>query len=121
MVIKERLRVLAELQSSYLEELVARGIDQSICEQLLLEWSRHAFGMTLRSMPEPRDAFDLDQLLGPPIDLDAPEPGAQPASPPLGRASGDPSSVPPGEPWLQLVQDVDLDDDDAAEDHRRAA
>jgi hypothetical protein len=114
MVVKDRLRVLAELQASYWEELLARGFDQSIAEQLMLEWSRHAYGMTFRALPEPTQ---LDDLLG-----HAPD-GAQPPAPPS-SGSGDPSSVPPGEPWLQLVQDLDLedlDDDGGSSREDRAA
>ncbi len=99
MVIKERLRLLAELQSTYWDELLERGFDQSVAEQLMLEWSRHAYGMTFRAMPEPDTGESLDELL-----LDTPgglEAAAQP------RGIGDPSSVPPGEPWLQLVDDLD--------------
>ena len=104
MVVKDRLRVLAELQATYWEELLARGFDQSIAEQLMLEWSRHAYGMTFRALPEPTM---LDDLLGH---------GADSAPTPPRNSANDPSSVPPGEPWLQLVQDVDLDDldDDAS-------
>jgi hypothetical protein len=106
MVVKERLRVLAELQATYWEELLARGFDQSIAEQLMMDWSRHAYGMTFRAMPEPNLDAQLDELLGT-------------AAPSL----GDPSSVPPGEPWLQLVQDVETEDDggDAASSDERAA
>lgn len=116
LVVKERLRVLAELQATYWEELLARGFDQGIAEQLMLEWSRHAYQMTFRAMPEPNLDSELDELLGPPSA--APAVGAQPAGP-----VGDPSSVPPGEPWLQLVEDVDaeLDADQAADDDQRAA
>lgn len=97
MVLKDRLRVLAELQSTYWEELLARGFDQGIAEQLLVEWSRNAYGMTFRALPEPQLEQDLDDLLGP----------AQPAGP--AAAGDDPTSVPPGEPWLQLVDDVDAE------------
>lgn len=112
MVVKDRLRVLAELQASYWEELLARGFDQSIAEQLMLEWSRHAYGMTFRALPEPTQ---LDDLLGHVAD------GAQPLAP-SSREPSDPSRVPPGEPWLQLVQDADLDDldDDASREDRAA-
>jgi hypothetical protein len=107
MVVKDRLRVLAELQATYWEELLARGFEQGIAEQLMLEWSRHAYGMTFRSMPDPGLDAELDELLAP----SSPAAGAQPDRP----ASNDPSSVPPGEPWLQLVQEFELDDvqDDA--------
>ena len=110
MVIKDRLRVLAELQATYWEELHARGFDSSIAEQLMMEWSRHAYGMTFRALPEPTLDSQLSDLLTEPLD------GAQPAAPP--RQGSDPSRVPPGEPWLQLVQDVDLEDleDDSADD-----
>lgn len=104
MVVKERLRVLAELQATYWEELLARGFEQSTAEQLMLEWSRHAYGMTFRALPEPRFDESLDALLGNSTD---PGHGAQPPRP---SGGGDPSSVPPGEPWLQLVQDVELDE-----------
>lgn len=109
MVIKDRLRVLAELQAAYWEELLARGFDASIAEQLMMEWSRHAYGMTFRSMPDPALDTQLSDLLTKPLD------GAQP---PAASSSSDPSRVPPGEPWLQLVQDVDLEDieDDSADD-----
>lgn len=124
MVVKDRLKVLAELQAAYWEELLARGFDQSIAEQLMMEWSRHAYGMTFRAMPEPSLDSELDELLGTgPVrdDAHAPEPGAQPPKP--FRSSSDPSSVPPGEPWLQLVQDADLDDDapDSDSGDQRAA
>jgi hypothetical protein len=113
MVVKERLKVLAELQSTYWEELLARGFDQGVAEQLMMEWSRHAYGMTFRAMPEPSLDSELDELLGAapaaPSVSDTPPDGAQPPRPP--RSLGDPSSVPPGEPWLQLVQDTESDDD----------
>ncbi len=109
MVIKDRLKVLAELQSTYWEELLARGFDASVAEQLMVEWSRHAFGMTFRALPEPVVHDDLDELLGRAGSIGR---TALPAS------GGDPSSVPPGEPWLQLVEDLDAapDDDSSAED-----
>lgn len=111
MVIKERLRVLAELQASYWEELLARGFDQSIAEQLMLEWSRNAYGMTMRSLPEPAIDEELFRLLGPA------QPDGAPRPPQGDRPIGDPSRVPPGEPWLQLVQDVDgIDEDDVERD-----
>lgn len=114
MVVKDRLRVLAELQAAYWEELLARGFDQSIAEQLMLEWSRHAYGMTFRAMPEPSLDSALGDLLGEP---GAPSTGAQPEPP---RPGSDPSRVPPGEPWLQLVQDVDLGDVEDDADDRAA-
>lgn len=104
MVVKDRLKVLAELQATYWEELLARGFDQSIAEQLMLDWSRHAYGMTFRSMPEPSVDAGLDELLGSAVQ------GAQ--SDPPAQCGSDPSRVPPGEPWLQLVQDCDLDEED---------
>lgn len=110
MVVKERLRVLAELQATYWEELLARGFDHGIAEQLMMDWSRHAYGMTFRALPEPSIDTELDRLL---------------ASTDQGTTDmGDPSRVPPGEPWLQLVQDADVDDDsgtDAASPEDRAA
>ena len=113
MVVKDRLRVLAELQATYWEELIARGFESSVAEQLMLEWSRHAYGMTFRALPEPSVDSELDELLR---GVPSPPDGAQPPRP-EGSSSGDPSRVPPGEPWLQLVQDVDFDDDadDAAD------
>lgn len=113
MVVKDRLRVLAELQASYWEELLARGFEHGIAEQLMLEWSRHAYGMTFRALPEPHLDSQLDDLLSPGL-------GAQPAGPE--RSGSDPSRVPPGEPWLQLVQDVDFEDieDDGSADDRAA-
>lgn len=107
MVVKDRLKVLAELQATYWDELLARGFDQSIAEQLMLDWSRHAYGMTFRSMPDPSVDAGLDELLG------VPGPGAHP---PESLSGSDPSRVPPGEPWLQLVQDSDLDDEDDADE-----
>ncbi|MCW2924682.1 MAG: hypothetical protein JWM98_2086 [Thermoleophilia bacterium] len=118
MVVKDRLRMLAELQATYWEDLLARGFDGNFAEQLVLDWSRHAYGMTLRSMPEPSLDAGLDDLLG--RDLPEPAAGAQPEAP---RADSDPSRVPPGEPWLQLVQDLDLPSDAAegdVDDHRAA-
>jgi hypothetical protein len=103
MVVKDRLRVLAELQATYWDELLSRGFEQGIAEQLMLEWSRHAYGMTFRAVSEPGFDSELDDLLGP-------VEGAQPSRPAPSR-DGDPSSVPPGEPWLQLVQDEDLAND----------
>jgi hypothetical protein len=113
MVIKERLRVFADIQASYWEALTERGFDGNIAEQLMLDWSRHAYGMTMRSLPDPSSVeVTLDDLLGAP-GADGPADGAQPAGPTSSNV-GDPSSVPPGEPWLQLVEDVDLDDEDDA-------
>ncbi len=118
MVVKERLKVLAELQATYWDELLVRGFDQSIAEQLMMEWSRHAYGMTFRAINEPSLDSELDELLG--DTADDPPHGAQPPAPP--RSMGDPSSVPPGEPWLQLVQDVEAsDDEDADAGDQRAA
>lgn len=111
MVVKDRLRLLAELQATYWDELLARGFDQSVAEQLMLEWSRHAYGMTFRALPEPSLDSQLDDLLG---HSHAPPLGAQPPAPP--RSGSDPSRVPPGEPWLQLVQDLDLEDLDDESD-----
>lgn len=102
MVVKERLRVLAELQATYWDALLSRGFDQAIAEQLMVDWSRHAYGMTFRAIAEPSIDAGLDDLLG------APGVGAQPPEP--NSKLGDPSSVPPGEPWLQLVQDVETDE-----------
>ena len=115
MVIKERLRVLAELQSTYWDELLERGFEQSVAEQLMLEWSRHAYGMTFRALPDPHATETLDELL-----LDTP--GGLAASAQPGGGS-DPSRVPPGEPWLQLVDDVDDEQssDDAGSEGRDAA
>jgi hypothetical protein len=115
MVVKERLRVLAELQAAYWDELLARGFDQSIAEQLMMDWSRHAYGMTFRAMPDPSLDAGLDELLG---GMGSSAVSAQ------SDGSGDPSRVPPGEPWLQLVQDIESDDDgggDAASSDERAA
>jgi hypothetical protein len=113
MVVKDRLRVLAELQATYWEELLARGFEAGIAEQLMLEWSRHAYGMTFRALPDPQLESDLDDLL-------RPADGAQPPRP--ARDGSDPSRVPPGEPWLQLVSDLDLEDleDDGTADDRAA-
>lgn len=115
MVVKERLRVLAELQSSYWEELLARGFDQSIAEQLMLDWSRHAYGMTFRALPDPAAEVSLDDLLGGAA-------GSSSSTPSAERAGSDPSRVPKGEPWLQLVEDLDALDEgeDAASDDRAA-
>ncbi len=114
MVVKERLKVLAELQSSYWDELLARGFDQSVAEQLMMEWSRHAYGMTFRAIDGSSIDAGIDDLLGTvPSSVEAPPDGAQPPAPP--RSSGDPSSVPLGEPWLQLVQDVEASDDEDAD------
>jgi len=113
MVVKDRLRVLAELQASYWEALLAQGFEPAVAEQLMVEWSRHAYGMTFRALPEPRFDQSFDDLLA----LDqAPDLGAQPAAP--SGSFGDPSNVPPGEPWLQLVDDVD---DAGSDEDRRAA
>lgn len=118
MVVKERLKVLAELQSTYWEELLARGFDQGVAEQLMMEWSRHAYGMTFRAISEPSLDQEIDELLGFDVPVDPPH-GAQPPAPP--RNSGDPSSVPPGEPWLQLVQELEAEDEDADSGDQRAA
>lgn len=115
MAIKGRLRMLAELQASYFEELTGCGFDGSVAEQLLLDWSRHAYGMTFKSMPEPSFDASLDELLG--GAPDAPPVGAQPPAP---DAASDPSRVPPGEPWLQLVQDFDLEEIEAERDDHAA-
>lgn len=112
MVVKDRLRVLAELQATYWEELLARGFDQSIAEQLMLDWSRHAYAMTFPSTPDRSVEAGLDELLGTPASAARPTPPVEPGS--------DPSRVPPGEPWLQLVQDTDLDDEDDGADERAA-
>jgi hypothetical protein len=112
MVMKSRLRVLADVQASYLQELADHGVEPGIAEQLLLDWSRQAFGMTFRSLPEPAFDLDLDALLG----TEAPLAGAQPPRPSGPDAvADDPTSVPAGEPWLQLVQEVS-DAHDAAGD-----
>lgn len=119
MVVKERLKVLAELQATYWDELLARGFDQGVAEQLMMEWSRHAYGMTFRAINDPGLDAELDELLGD-SPIEQPPLGAQPPAPP--RTSGDPSSVPPGEPWLQLVQDVEAsEDEDADAGDQRAA
>lgn len=102
MVLKDRLRVLAELQASYHDELLARGFDASVAEQLMMDWSRHAYGMTFRAVPEPAIDEELEELLGT-ADARTPGFGAQPPRPGM---AGDPSTVPPGEPWLKLVEDV---------------
>lgn len=114
MVVKDRLRMLAELQAAYRDALVEHGFDQSLIEQLVLEWSRQAYGITFRSMPEPSMDASLDELLGGVDAADMPEAprSAGPAKP--FRAKDDPSRVPPGEAWLQLVQD-----DDDADAHAR--
>lgn len=114
MMIKDRLRLLAELQATYWEELQSRGFDASISEQLMMEWSRHAYAMTFRALPVPSVDQELWDLLGP----ETPEEGAQPQAPP--RQGADPSRVPPGEPWLQLVQELDGEDADDEPDERAA-
>lgn len=111
MVLKDRLRVLAELQASYHEELLARGFDASVAEQLMMDWSRHAYSMTFRALPEPAIDDELADLLGT-TGPTQPAFGAQPARPSM----GDPSSVPPGEAWLKLVEDLDDELEDAAAD-----
>jgi hypothetical protein len=122
MIVKERLRVLAELQASYWRELLAQGFDQPVAEQLMMDWSRHAYGMTFRELPDASLEDQLEGLLG-----SFPAQGAQPTLPPSSslspshRDQHDPSSVPPGEPWLQLVQDEDLEDLDDESDEQRAA
>ena len=40
LVMKSRLRVLADVQASYLHELAEQGVEPGIAEQLLLDWSR---------------------------------------------------------------------------------
>ncbi|MCW2959865.1 MAG: hypothetical protein JWM90_252 [Thermoleophilia bacterium] len=120
MVIKERLRVLAELQGAYWDELLERGFESGTAEQLVLEWSRHAYGMTFRSLPEPSLDASLDELLGASGGF-APARGAQPPRPPVASSSGDPSRVPPGESWLQLVQDVEAGSDESDAEDERAA
>ncbi|MCW2974654.1 MAG: hypothetical protein JWN72_2927 [Thermoleophilia bacterium] len=115
LIMKSRLRVLADVQASYLHELSEHGVEPGIAEQLLLDWSRQAFGMTFRSLPEPQfGELDLDALLG----TDTPAHGAQPPRPPAGpdAAADDPSSVPSGEPWLQLVQEHESAGDLSVED-----
>lgn len=101
MVMKERLRVLARLQADYLAELVANGLDNGVAEQLMIDWSRQAFGQTFRSIPEASLQDGLDELLDDPSTTSD---ASQVASP---------DRVPFGENWLQLVEDVD---DDAADD-----
>lgn len=119
MVVSERLRVLAQVQVAYWEELTGRGIESSVAEQLVLEWSRHAYPMTFRALPEPVIDGNLDALLA---DADRRTAGSDPsAQPPAPVAvTGDPSSVPPGEPWLQLVDELPVEelpaDDHADED-----
>ena len=112
MAVKERLRVLAELQASYLEDLLARGLEQSTAEQLMMDWSRHAYGMTFHELPAPSIDQELFELLGPSMD------DVVSAGPSGTPSPDDPSRVPPGEPWLQLVQDVEEDDE---RDERDAA
>lgn len=114
MVVKERLRVLADLQSTYWDELISRGFDQSVAEQLMLDWSRHAYGLTFRAVGEPAAEVSLDELLGSMgVDGDA--------APALAERASDPSSVPPGEPWLQLVEDLDAPlEDESSRDDRAA-
>ena len=101
MVMKQRLAVLADVQASYLRELGDHGVESGTAEQLLLDWSRQAFSLTFRSLPDPVLELDLESLLG----AAAPPAGAQPP-----RPGQDPSRVPPGEPWLQLVHEPDGSD-----------
>ncbi|MEO6867592.1 MAG: hypothetical protein ABI200_06185 [Gaiellales bacterium] len=122
MIIKERLRLLADIQASYWRELMEQGFEQQVAEQLLMDWSRFAFGMTtLRDRQAPSLEDEIDDLLGslPPAGTK----GTSIGMPAGTTSSGDPSSVPPGEPWLQLVQDEEPSDDadSEADDERRAA
>jgi hypothetical protein len=113
MIVKDRLRVLAELQAAYRDSLVDHGFDQTMIEQLVLDWSRQAYSMTFRAMPEPSLEASLDELLGG-VEADLPEPPRSAGPTPTFRSVDDPSRVPPGEPWLQLVQDDEADEDEHA-------
>lgn len=122
MVLKDRLRMLAELQASYWQSLVDQGFDQGTAEQLVLDWSRHAYDMTLRSLPTTQSIDrELDELLAgedasrtPQVDEPAQDDvagrgtsfdGSQTSA--SVRHLSDPSRVPPGEPWLQLAPELD--------------
>jgi hypothetical protein len=100
MVVKDRLRVLAQVQSTYVRELVELGFEQSLAEQLMVEWSRHAFAMTIPVPSEHGRGFDLHELAASLNDESTRRIVAE-------AAGEDPSSVPKGEPWLQLVEDLD--------------
>jgi hypothetical protein len=111
LAVHERLLLLADLQSAYLHALAERGIDGGLAEQLVAEWSRNVYGMTTYGLLDPSPASRMHSLMMPPL-------GAMP-TPPADVLAEDPSQVPPGEPWLQLVEDpshdgfehlVDIDD-----------
>jgi hypothetical protein len=106
LVLRDRLRLLASLQADYRDALAEHGFDQSLMEQLLVEWSRLAYPLTMRAVEQRRDGdSDLDRLLANLMShaaVDAP--------------TDDPSSVPPGEPWLKLVEDEEADSVPAPKD-----
>ena len=106
MVLKDRLQVLAQLQVSYWQSLLDQGMDPNVAGQIVLDWSRHAYEKTFDAMPSSRPGDALEDLLGPVHD--------DPVDARTGRVAGDPSSVAPGEPYLELVEDLDEDLDERA-------
>lgn len=82
----ERLKILAQLQATYRDELLQQEFEAEIVSQLVIEWSRIAFTMTIPREPDQVDeSFDeIARRLGLAKD----------------ESHSDPSSVPEGEAWL---------------------
>lgn len=89
LAISERLRLLASVQASYLDELQGHGMDEEQAFSLVRDWSQRGFDWTMRWVPAP-----------PVLDLDIPgEP----------HSTGDPSVATDDEPYL-----LPYDEDQAA-------
>jgi hypothetical protein len=88
LVFGERLRLLASLQATYLDELRGHGFDEDQSFTLVRDWSQRAFDWTVRYVPTPAS---LDHEL---IGVDS-------------GSGEDPSTAPADGPYLLPFDDQD--------------
>ena len=102
LVFGERLKLLAQLQASYLIELRAEGFEDEQAYQLVRDWSSRGFDWTVRWVPPSASIEDelrqAEAVLGPLPDV--PEP----------PASVDASTELPSEPYLLPYDETGLDE-----------
>lgn len=107
LVFGERLKLLAQLQASYLDELRSEGFDDDQAFQLVRDWSNRGFDWTVRWVP-PAGSFE-DQLRDVQHGLQPPSEGEQVSDAPATRG-GDPSVASGNEPYLLPFDEQGLDE-----------